>query len=65
MAYKKNSSVSSTKSGVRSPMCGYEQQQNRRAPSTAGTTEMIPGSAPRNAAKLSSPTKPKNPGRSN
>ena len=63
MAYKKGSG-SSTKQGVRSPMCGFEQQTSRRMPSTAGTTEVIHGSAPK-AAKVSSPTAPKNPGRSN
>lgn len=53
------------KSTVRSPMKGYEANPNHRTPSTAGTSEVITGSAPKKAAKVSSPTQPKNPGKSN
>jgi hypothetical protein len=45
-----------TKHGVRSPMHGYEQQESHRMPSTAGTSEVIPGSAPK-PAPISSPNK--------
>lgn len=54
---------SSIKHGIRSPMCGYEQQPSHRTPGI-GTTEVMRGTAPK-AAKVSSPTAPKNPGKSN
>lgn len=60
----KTGEVSKTRNGVRSPMHGFEANPSHRTPSTAGTSEMIPGSAPK-AAPVSSPTKPKNPGKSN
>lgn len=56
--------TSKTKGGVRSPMAGFQANEKHRTPSTAGTTEVIHGSAPK-AAKVSSPTAPKNPGKSN
>jgi hypothetical protein len=59
----KDKTTSSTKCGVRSPMSGFRQNENIRTPQI-GTTEVIRGTAPK-AAKISSPTAPKNPGRSN
>ena len=56
MATKSKSTT--TKNGVRSPMSGYRQNENFRTPSTAGTSEMIRGSAPK-PAKVSSPNKSK------
>lgn len=54
------------KSPVRSPMSlEFQANPNHRTPSTAGTSEVITGSAPKKAAKVSSPTQPKNPGKSN
>ena len=60
---KTSKNGSSIKNGVRSPMNGFEQNTNQRMPSI-GTTEAMRGTAPK-AAKLSSPTTPKNPGKNN
>lgn len=58
MAYKKNSTVSGTKSGVRSPMCGYMQNENTRTPGI-GTTEVMRGTAPTKLTPIQSPNKSK------
>jgi hypothetical protein len=46
--------VSPVEQGIRSPMNGYEQQRTFRMPSI-GMTETMKGTAPKHAAKLSSP----------
>jgi hypothetical protein len=50
---------SGTKHGIRSPMSGFQANPNHRVPSTAGTSEVIHGSAPKKPAPVSSPNKSK------